>query len=483
MTDGANVAGGTAPAGERVGIRKYLTPTRTYYAVLLLISAFSLWLRKGILVCVHFDQHIDDQLFIRMAQYLRAGDWLGPYDQLTLVKGMFYPLFLSVVSRTSIPLKVAEQAAYLGACVLAAGIVRRGAGNHHLAMVLFGLLALNPVLWNVELARVIRESLYVSLSLAVVALTVVVAFPTQDGDRFRRIFHGLMLGLIGGAFWLTREEGIWLLPTLAVVVAIALMTILRPAWIARSGRGSFLQRSDYFKATALPFAVAIGLFFACNWLVAGLNYRHYGIFETSEFRAKSVLRAYGALTRIQHDEWRRYVPFPTDARQRAYSVSPAARELAPFLEGPLGEAWRVEGCKHVNISPCSEVLAGWFGWELRYAMTAAGYYGSAAEAMRFYDRLADEIDAACDRGKIACLAPRATLLPPFQGEYLWGAFRSGKDISKIVFTMGDGQVGSAPSIGSRQDFKTFADIILIRRIRSPIWHGRSRPRTAACYLN
>ena len=97
--------------------------------------------------------------------------------------------------------------------------------------------------------------------------------------------------------------------------------------------------------------MAIAVFFAADGLVAGLNYRHYGIFETNEFRAKSFLRAYGAIARIQHNEWQRYMIFPKDARQRAYSVSPAARELAPGLAGPVGESWRRSGCKQVDLAP------------------------------------------------------------------------------------------------------------------------------------
>jgi hypothetical protein len=460
-TSGANVAGETppAPVREQVRVRDYLISLKTYYVVLLLIAAFSLWLRKGIPVYAIATGVYDDALLIRTARYLRSGDWLGPYDNLTLAKGMFYPLFICAASFVAIPLKIAEQAAYLAASALTAELVRRRAGNPRLALILFALLAFNPVLWNVALARVIREGLYVSLSLALVTLTIVIAFPTRAGGRGRSVFQGFCLGLIGGAFWLTREEGIWLLPALAVVVVVALIGILRPDWVPRSERWVFPRRSDHFKAIALRFAVAVTVFCAADGLVAEINYRHYGIFETTEFRAKSWLHAYGALARIQHNEWQHYVPFPTDARQRAYSVSPAARELAPFLEGPLGESWRIEGCSHVDIASCSEVPSGWFGWELRDAMTAAGHYGSAVEAMHFYDRLADEIDVACDRGRIDCLPPRATQLPPFRWEYVAETVRSAKATAKVLFTMGDGQVGSAPSVGSRQKVKALADFI------------------------
>src|SRR5664279_716188 len=135
---------------------------RNYYIVLLLIASFSIWIRAGFPVYAIGYAIYDDQLFIRMARYLEAGQWLGPYDSLTLAKGMFYPLFIVLAFWTSIPLKIAEQVVYLGASALTAGLVRRQVADRRPSLVLFAVLAFNPVLWNISLARVIREGLYLS---------------------------------------------------------------------------------------------------------------------------------------------------------------------------------------------------------------------------------------------------------------------------------------------------------------------------------
>lgn len=58
--------------------------------------------------CVHSDQFSSPH-----ANYLLAGQWLGPYDTMTISKGMFDPLFLFVVSAVSTPVKIAERLAYL----------------------------------------------------------------------------------------------------------------------------------------------------------------------------------------------------------------------------------------------------------------------------------------------------------------------------------------------------------------------------------
>ena len=432
---------------------------KSYQVLMLVTAAFSIWIRTGFPVYAIANASYDDQLFIRTARYLQAEQWLGPYDSLTLAKGMFYPLFIVLVSWSSMPLKIAEQLAYLAVSALAARLVQRQTSSNGLSLVLFALLSFNPVFWNIHLARVLREGIYISLSLLLLVQLVTVSFPSRRCSRTWMILQGVGLGVSVAAFWLTREEGMWLMPAAAAVLTIALLDIMLPNWGARSERRSFPGRRVRVKAIIASLMLAVVTFLGVDYLVAFLNYRHYGIFETNEFRAKSFLRAYGALSRIQHDRWRRYIPFPKDARQRAYSVSPSARELANSFEGATGSAWLRTTCPLVIIQPCDEVQGGWEMWEFRNTVADAGHYHSGPEAMKFYDTLADQINSACDRGAIPCLPPRATMSPPFRWEYLGETVDAARSIAKFTLKMNDGRIGSAPSVGSAEQIAFFADMI------------------------
>jgi hypothetical protein len=275
---------------EDPSVARYQISSKPYYAAILLIAALSIWLRTGFPVFAIPASPGDNQLFIRTARYPQTGQWLGPYDNLTLAKGMLYPMFIIMAFWASVPLKIAEQVVYLVACAMTAGVVRKQVGSGLLDVILFALLAFNPVFWNLQLARVIREGLYGSLSLAVVTLVVMIAFPPSRGANLklrRSVFRGFSLGSVSAAFWLTREEGISLLPAVAVVMAVALLGILYPQWIPITEREASPQRSAHLRAIALPLALALFIFTAADWLVAGLNYRLYVIFETSELRSKS----------------------------------------------------------------------------------------------------------------------------------------------------------------------------------------------------
>ena len=188
----------------------------------LCLAACSLWLRAAVPVFAIGSAARDDRLFVRLAYHLGAGLWLGPYDQLTLAKGTAYPVFILAAFATRIPLKLAEQGLYLAASGVAAWLVARLTGSRVLPILLFGCLAFNPALWTTHLARVIREGTYVGLSLAVVMLAAVLLLTRRSALTARaHVAVMVMLGVVGAVFWLTREEGVWIVPTLAFLVVAA----------------------------------------------------------------------------------------------------------------------------------------------------------------------------------------------------------------------------------------------------------------------
>ncbi len=373
-------------------------------------ALLSMWLTSSRQL-LFLDAPFDDRLFARLANSLRDGQWLGAYDKLTLVKGPGYPAFMALTSYVGIPLRLAEQAVYLLGCWLVSRAVCGLSDRRSLGTVTFAVAALNPVLWGGSLARIVREDLYVGLTVVVLGLAML-TFLTRSRPQVRtpQLVSGVFLGLAFGWLWLTREEGMWLVPSLGLVGAY--WTVRR--WSCRPSTG----KSGYAARTVLVMVVPCLAFAAVDLGAAAVNFRHYGVFETNDFRSDEFRAAYGALSRIEHNHWQRLIPIPRDARVRAYEVSPAARELQPFLDGSVGQLWQQVGCSSWPIEPCRDIQAGWFMWALRDSAETANHYHSATSAREFYARLAREVNTACDSGCIACLPPRTGFLPPFRREYL-----------------------------------------------------------------
>lgn len=408
---------------------------------LAVIFLFSLWLRMPYPIMAIAAGH-DDLLFVRQAVTIGSGDWLGDYNNLTHAKGMAYSLFLLINHLAGLPLKFSEHLIYLLAALYFSATIGRIYKSRVALLATFAALAFLPPLWLAGVGgRVVRENLYVSLSLLLLALgarcwllpAVETAFGTP-GEHLRRKWPQLLaLGVIAGLYWLTREEGVWLLPAMAVLAAFWL-------WQQRRALYAWPPTLTFVLVPLAAAGVVVGA-------VNALNYAHYGVFRNNDFRSSDFQAGYGALTRIRHQSWQRYVLFPADARQRAYEMSAAARELKPFFEGQVGEFWREIGCTQTETKPCPEVLSGWFMWALRDAVAQAGYYRDAESAQRFYQRLAAEIEAGCQAKPQYCRRERATMVPPWHKSYAWDTLSAARAVFQTLVTFGGWLPDTGKSVG------------------------------------
>ncbi|WP_395023956.1 hypothetical protein [Comamonas odontotermitis] len=390
----------------------------------------------------------DDLLFVRLAAEIGMGHWLGNYNELTHAKGVGYPLFLLLNHATALPLKFSEHALYLASAAFFAHTAGQMLRSRPLALVLFAVVAFQPAAWLEQSGgRVMREGIYVSQTLLLLTLGlrcwVLAATQALPATQLRAQWRPLLaMGLVGGWFWLTREEGVWLLPALTLLLAY---------WLWAQRHALRRQWRAALAFAALPIAVATVMVGAVNTT----NYAVYGVFRNNDFRSSDFLGGYGALTRIRHDHWQRYVPFPKDARERAYAMSAAARELKPYFEGDGGEFWRQGGCAQTQTSPCPEILSGWFMWALRRAVATTGHYQSAQEAQSFYRRLAAEIDAGCRQHPDDCLPPRATMVPPWHEGYALDAIKASGQVFWTLATLDHATLKPYHSVGQPLHLRLF----------------------------
>ena len=63
---------------------------------------------------------LDDELMFQWAQSISAGQWLGPYDFLTLSKRPFFAVWLALLNRLGIPYLLGGQALWCAAALAGA---------------------------------------------------------------------------------------------------------------------------------------------------------------------------------------------------------------------------------------------------------------------------------------------------------------------------------------------------------------------------
>ncbi len=448
----------TAPAASR---------NRLWLAVALALTVLKLWLTRGQGVFALGSAGHDDRLFLELAQHLVRGEWLGPYNELTLAKGPSYSLFIAAAFSLGVPLFLAQHLFYAFACALFARALRPAISSAAARCAIYVLLLWNPMTFDgSSMGRVLRQQVYGPLGLLIFAGLIALYFRRADPAR-RQLPWVLLLGLAGAAFYLTREEVIWFAPSVLLLAGAWLLGSWRisraTAWRAAGGLGLALV------VAALPVLV-----------VCAQNKRHYDWFGTCEFRAEEFRDAYGAMLRVRVGPELAYVPVTREARTAMAAASPAFAELQKQFEAGLAPGWAGASEFFTHLPPAQgQIGGGWLVWAFREATAKAGYCGNAAQALIFYRRLARELNQACDAGRLPADGPRSGFLPPWRDDQSGPFLHAAGAFADFVVRFSRFSARDSASSGSPGELQLFRDLTH-ERLAPPA--GELDPVGAAQYV-
>ena len=405
-----------------------------------------LWLTRGQGVYVIGSAGLDDRLFVELAHHLVHGNWLGPYNELTLAKGPFYSLFIAAAFWTGVPLFLAQQAFYAAACAAFARALRPAIASAGARCAVFLLLLWNPMTFDAPaMGRVLRQHVYGPLGLLIVA-SLTALYLRRDQPARRQLAWAVLLGGAAGAFYLTREEGAWFFPTVGLLAGAALYGAGR---ISRAA----LQRT----AGLLGLAVAVAALPVL--LVCVQNQRHYGWFGTCEFRSSEFNDAYGAMLRVRVGPELPYVPVTREAREAMAKVSPKFAELQKQFDAGIAQGWAGAGEFLVHLPPeQGQIGGGWMMWALREAAGQAGYHTDAGRARYFYKHLARELNQACDEGRLPAGPRRSGFLPPWREAWTGATWHQAFVFSDFVIRFSQFSARPPLSTGSPEELQLFRDL-------------------------
>jgi hypothetical protein len=355
----------------------------------------------------------DDGLFLRGASYLAAGDWLGPFNNLTLAKGPAFPAFIAVMHWLRLPLMLGLQVTVVLAALALAACVWVVTRRDWPAAATFLIVALNPTNFSAQASRVIRDSWYASLSVLFIAVLFLAVYGAARGRRLSwAVPAGALAGLCGAAYWLCREEGPWIVPSVAILVVglpLGLFYRWRRQPVEARPSADLLRRRG-LRVGAVLLAALVG-FGAPIELVRAENQSHYGAALTTDWANGKIARAYSDWTRVRAGTLFPRVPISHEQRLAVYAVSPAAMRLRSFLESK-DDPWKAIQCAHTD--PCDELTGAYMLWAIRDAAAGQGLFASEQSAQIYFGHLSDQIQAACNDGKLTCAARLPVSLQPFQ---------------------------------------------------------------------
>jgi hypothetical protein len=331
----------------------------------------------------------DDAWFIKAAESMMAGRWLGQYNHMTLIKGPAYAYFIVINNLIGLPITFSIALFYAVACVFTVSVLRPAGVNSLIALGLFLFLLFQPALFP---TRIIRDNIYPALTLLTFSGFSYAAI-TANAYTNRLFIAGT--GLMAGLFWIAREEGIWIIPGLILLGIYGVARRIRE----RNELAAYIKvLVVYFCCACIPI------------IITGLaNYKNYGVFQIVDVKSAAFVNALDALNNVRVADEIPFLPVPEKKREAIYKVSPAFKELEPYFTD-VGKRWTNYGCA-IYKNTCGDYAAGWFMWALRDGVSSLGYYTGPKAAAGYYKRLTAEVRQACKDGRLQCANSMVPFMP------------------------------------------------------------------------
>lgn len=360
-----------------------LNTKKIYWVSLVLISVFYLIVAIHTPLSILAWQGYDDMLFINHAQSLAEGRWLGKFSELTLIKGPGYPVFLALNYWLGLPITFTHALFF---CFSIAGLsllILKISKSYLLAALLFLITLWDPRVF--ELNRVMRDAIYAGQAILILTtLSYILFFKHQK--KHENILS-VLLGVLFAWFWLTREEGIWLVPGLVFLLIFAIIRNKRQKSEIRIIRPLFIS-AGFFAATHIMFNLG--------------NLVAYGDFVGVDIKEKNFQAAVKSMESIRVGKDIPYLAVPLKVREEIYKVSPAFSELKKYIDPDNAiSSWQAGGCSF-RPTTCGDIGNGFFLWAVRDAAGKAGYYASPSTASNFYKLIDNDIKLACADKRLVC---------------------------------------------------------------------------------
>lgn len=351
----------------------------------------------------------DDWIMVHMADALRGGQWLGEYNDLTLTKGMFFPLYLAVLNFLHLSYLSVSALLYTVSCMVFVYALRPLLKKYWACFTLYLVLLWNPVSYSVQaFQRVYRNSIsYIQVLLIFGGL---LALWLRRKEPVKKQILWLLTAAAGMVtFFYTREDAIWVEPFLLVFLLVYLGTM-------------FFSWKKEHRREYVGKAVLVLLPFLCVWgagqLIAQENDNHYNIRLTNELQKGGFAEMYKSMMAVKPEEDIPGVTMTREKIARMCDECPTLEKLKPYIQSSR-LYWAGSGENEKDW----EVRDGWVFWIFRTALAQAGYYTDGETVNQVCLQIRDELEAAMDEGRLTRQATMpSTYMSPWREGYLGELF-------------------------------------------------------------
>lgn len=344
-----------------------------FWFFIIILTLFRIFLFLSIPLDAMGNTPHDDYLLLSHANSISQGNWLGEYNNRTLVKGISFPLFVAVCKWICIPYELGLAFFYIFSVLIFIRGIKNLISNLYQQGILYLFLLYSPAM----LSKVTQQRPY---NLALIPPTVLLITGCFIGlflrckDQPRKLIPWAILsGLSLAFFWFVREDSIWLLPFVLGALLISYICIVKQNVLLKK---KLISLGILILPLCLLWITSLG--------ISAINQIHYHTFTTNERTKSSFSDVMSDLVRMDAPEVRADVWVSHDTINRAMEFSPTLASIQESIDLIYESGWSSGG----------EIPGDIIAWAIRDAAADAGYFTDGAASEEFFRKVHFELQEA-----------------------------------------------------------------------------------------
>lgn len=348
------------------------------FGLLIIASLFRIYLFLNTPLSYRTGEVYDDYAMFSTAKYIASFQWLGPYNEMTLIKEISYPLLGALCSLASIPYSFVLGILCISSAALLILAIDKVITNVYFLAILYLLIIYSPVGFFAHITQRTYQMAIVPYAVLCVISCMIALFLRRNEEKWGGWPIGAAVSL--AFFWNIRSDSIWILPFIIAATLISLGFIIRD-------EKKITKRIFWRKLFPVFFPLVFLLI--VNLGISSINYFCYGVFVRNDRTSSNFSKMMECLYKIEDEEESLDVWCSNRAIEKAMQASPTLLSIKDEIEA---SEYSWTGGSFDDMKGDMTV------WMMRTALNNAGLFADAKQMDSFCEKVVNELDVAFEKG-------------------------------------------------------------------------------------
>lgn len=363
---------------------------------------------------------------VAMIQGLNPKRFIYP-NHLTLIKDLSFSVFLGASAVTGLPYTIVLSMYWALTAFVVWILVKKVCKNKWVQLGAFAYVLFLPIAFTswgglrIYRNAIIAPSIILTFSLLLIGLINLV----REEKLKKSAWIAVLAGLVFAFSYYLKEDGIWMMACLAVLLIIEVAIIL----VKRHNKKKEWQPKRIVQWVAVCFIPYL-VWFGWTNIYKGVNHAFFGVYETNTRTQGELGRFVEEIYKIDSPNRNWYCWAPLDAIEAAFEASPTLGAHPKLLEEIKTTGFQPGGIEENPIG------RDFLTWIMRSELVDSGLWTSEEDVNNLFAQVNAELDEAFENGTLKEAEGRIQLLAS-TGGYTWEEIRNSDILLQIWYSLED----------------------------------------------